>query len=301
MTPLRFLSAAALALLLTACNTAPTKPEPQPAVSATPTHENLNAVLWMQTAAEYEGSVRGVFASASASLERALADPTWSALPVDERLDGFESRPPAIIVDADETMIDNSPFQARAVRDQKSFVHAEWQAWVNERKARALPGAVEFANAAAAKGVTIFFVTNRDAPAETEATIANLRALGFPIAQDASNVLLRGDARGPGKEKSARRRWVAQRHRVVMMLGDNLGDFMDGVNASIAARQALIARYADWWGVRWFVLPNPSYGSWESAAAIACEEIRKGATRLDQPAPAVLDATACKRSLLRND
>jgi predicted secreted acid phosphatase len=99
------------------------------------------------------------------------------------------------------------------------------------------PGAVEFANAAAAHGVTIYFITNRDAPAETEGTIANLRALGFPIADDGSNVMLRGDVRGPGREKSARRRWVGARHRVVLMLGDNLGDFMDGVNVDIAARQ----------------------------------------------------------------
>ena len=297
MLSLRCLAAACMSLALVACNTVPAKHETVAATAAA--HDNLNAVLWMQSAAEYEATTRGVYAAARSSLDLALADPAWNALPEDERQEGFESLPPAIIVDADETMIDNSPFQVRAIRDGKAFVYADWLAWVNERRARALPGAVEFANAAAAHGVTIYFITNRDAPAETEGTIANLRALGFPIADDGSNVMLRGDVRGPGREKSARRRWVGARHRVVLMLGDNLGDFMDGVNVDIAARQALIAPHASWWGVRWFMQPNPSYGSWESAAAIACESIRAGTTRLDQPDSAKLDPHECKRSLLR--
>lgn len=302
MTPMRCLSAVVLSLVLVACNTVPNKSDATAAPAASiATHENLNAVLWMQGAAEYEASVRGVFAAASHSLDRALADPAWNALPEDERQDGFESRPPAIIVDADETMIDNSAYQARSVRDNLPFAHERWQAWVNERRARALPGAVEFTREAAAKGVVTYFITNRDAPGESEATIDNLRALGFPVAPDAANVLLRGDPRGPGREKSARRRWVGERHRVLLMLGDNLGDFMDGVSRSIATRQQLIAPYADWWGERWFMLPNPSYGSWESAAAIACEEIQQAGTRLDRSTPAVLDPVACKRSLLRTE
>jgi acid phosphatase len=34
--------------------------------------------------------------------------------------------PPALIVDIDETMLDNSPYQARLVRDGKSFDDASW-------------------------------------------------------------------------------------------------------------------------------------------------------------------------------
>jgi 5'-nucleotidase (lipoprotein e(P4) family) len=289
MNPTRRLTVVLLSAVLAACATNASR-EAVPATTATTSstaHDNLHATLWMQTAAEYEAAVRGTFTAARASLDRALADPAWSALPADERGDGFETRPPAIIVDADETMIDNSPFQARGVRDGVAFEHAKWLAWVDERRARALPGALEFAAYATQKGVPIYFVTNRDAPAETESTIANLRSLGFPIAADGSNVLLRGDVRAPAREKSARRRWVAARHRVVLMLGDNLGDFMDGVATSIAARQSLIAPYADWWGVRWFMLPNPTYGSWESAVMQGCGE--RGES----------DPSGCKRGALR--
>jgi 5'-nucleotidase (lipoprotein e(P4) family) len=280
----------ALVLALTACQTAPVREAPAAAApAATAAHDNLNAVRWMQTAAEYEAAVRGTYAAALAQLDAAIADPAWNALPDGEAGQGFETLPPAIVVDADETMIDNSPFQARGVRDYGSFVYDRWLAWVNERRALALPGAVEFARQAAAKGVPVFFVTNRDAPQETESTIANLRSAGFPIADDASNVLMRGDPRWSGREKSQRRQWIARSHRVVLMLGDNLGDFMDGVAVSVEARRALVHKYADRWGTRWFMQPNPSYGSWEAALLAACGEAGKA------------DPVACKRGQLRLD
>lgn len=294
MTSMRWLPAVLLAALLGACNTVPTRDVATVAAPVAPTptgpaHDNLNAVIWMQTAAEYEATVRGVYAAARARIDSALSDPGWDALPLGERSDGFESRTPAIIVDADETMIDNSPFQARDIRDNRGFAYDRWTTWVSERRARAMPGAVEFAKYANERGVAIYFITNRDTPAEAEHTIANLRALEFPIAADAANVLLRGDVRAPGREKSARRRWVGSRHRVLLMLGDNLGDFMDGVSTTVAARQALMAPYAGWWGERWFMQPNPAYGSWEAAVLAGCGEGGKS------------EPSQCKRATLRDN
>lgn len=283
-----------LVLALAGCQSAPTRESapvaPTPAAAAaSAAHDNLNAVVWMQTAAEYEAAVRGTYAAARAQLDRALRDPSWNALPEGEAAQGFESLPPAIIVDADETMIDNSPFQARAVRDGQGFVYDNWLAWVNERRARALPGAVDFAQYAASKNVPVYFITNRDAPQETDSTVANLRAVGFPIAADASNVLLRGDPRFPGREKSSRRKFVGQSHRVLLLLGDNLGDFMDGVAASTDARRAMVAKYAERWGTRWFMQPNPAYGSWEASVLSACGEAGKS------------DPAGCKRGQMRLD
>jgi 5'-nucleotidase (lipoprotein e(P4) family) len=292
MTVLRRTLLTAMIALLLGCAPAPTRtpvpalPVAAPAV-AEPAHDNLNATVWMQTAAEYEAIVRGTYAAALVLLDAALADPAWNALPESERSEGFESLPPAIIVDADETMIDNSPFQARGVREVLGYSRERWLAWVNERRARAMPGAVEFAQQATRRGVTVFFVTNRDAPEEAEGTVANLRALGFPIAADASNVVMRGDARAPGRDKGERRRWIGARHRVLLLLGDNLGDFLDGASVSVEARQALIAPYAGWWGSRWFMLPNPSYGSWESAIQTDCPQGRE------------LDGRVCKYQRLR--
>ena len=289
MTALRTTLLTATIAMLVACAPAPTRapvPAAAPAV-AVRGHDNLNATVWMQTAAEYEAIVRGSYTAALAQLDTALADPGWNALPEFERSEGFESLPPAIIVDADETMIDNSPFQARGVRDDVSYSRERWLAWVNERRAAALPGAVRFAQDATKRGVTVFFVTNRDTPEEAEGTLANLRALGFPIAADATNVLMRGDARAPGRDKGERRRWIGARHRVLLLLGDNLGDFLDGASVSVEARRALIAPYAEWWGSRWFMLPNPSYGSWESAIQTDCPQGRE------------LDGRVCKFNRLR--
>lgn len=281
--------ALALATALAGCSSAPVRNAVPAAPTASAAHDNLNATLWMESAAEYEASVRGVYAAAKRSLDSALATPDWNALPRGEAALGFESLPPAIIVDADETFINNEPFQARAIRDASGFDYARWLAWVDERNARALPGAAEFAQYVASRGVTIFYVTNRDFPAELDATIATLRTQGFPVADDASNVLLRGTPRAPAREKGERRKLVAQTHRVLLMLGDNLGDFVDGINTGTAARRNVMAPYASWWGERWFMLPNPSYGSWESAVLKDCGE------------RATTDPTGCKRDALRFD
>lgn len=277
----------AFLLVLAGCASAPQRSMPASAPVAP--HDNLNATLWMQSAAEYEASVRSTYTAAKRSLDAALATPDWSALPRGEAPLGFESLPPAIIVDADETFIDNGPFQARAIRDSGSFAYERWLAWVNERNAKALPGAADFAQYVASRGVTIFYVTNRDYPAEYESTVANLRDQGFPVADDASNVLLRGTPRAPAREKGERRKLVAQSHRVLLMLGDNLGDFLDGINAGTTARRNVMAPYASWWGERWFMLPNPAYGSWENAVMKDCGE------------RAATDPVGCRHAGLRFD
>lgn len=285
--------AAALLLavgLLAGCATpSPRGPAASAPVSAA--NDNLDATLWMQASAEYHAAVLGSYALARQQLDAALADESWDAMPPAERAAiarrSFESLPPAIIADADETLIDNSPFQVGDILADRSFDYANWFAWVSQSKARALPGAVEFAKYAASRGVTIYYVTNRDAPAEVEATVANLRTVGFPVADDASNVLLRGDPRAPAREKGERRRWVGERHRVLLMLGDNLGDFLDGIKVGREQRQALVDQHAGFWGTRWIMLPNPSYGSWEDIELQACGESGKR------------EPSACKRSRLR--
>lgn len=281
-------------VLLSACVSAPVQQTTaEGGVARSSANDNLNATLWMQSSAEYHAAVSGSYALARQQLDAALADPTWDALPLAERAviarRSFESLPPAIIADADETLIDNSPFQARDILADRSFEYANWFEWVSQSKARALPGAVEFANYAASRGVTVYYITNRDAPAELEATVANLRKVGFPVANDASNVMLRGDPRAPSREKGERRRWVGERHRVLLMLGDNLGDFLDGIKVGGEQRLKLVEQHAGFWGARWIMLPNPSYGSWVEAELQACGESGKA------------HPSACKRSRLRQD
>lgn len=308
--PLLLLPAAILLLLGTGCASRPaSEPAPPPAavVGSGPAlvHPALLPVLYQQTAAEYAATIRGIYRTAYPALDAALADPSWQAL-TEAVGQGFEQLPPAIIVDADETVIDNSAYLARKIKASEGHTDADFAAWAAEQRATALPGAVEFLSEAARRGVSIYYITNRDRP-ETEVTAANLAKLGFPDARPA-NVL----ARDGVSEKSARRLAVASRHRVILMFGDNLGDFTDcykprpqgevetcsGLPAgtdAIRVRQAVIDQHADWWGVRWFMLPNPSYGSWEGALydfqrpADPAEARRAAEARLnlakDAPAP----------------
>ena len=222
--------------------------------------QGIGAVLWFQTAAEYEALLLQVYADATDALAPALADSSWSAAP--EQQPPAAGLRPAVVVDLDETMLDNSPYQARLIRDGASYDEPSWRAWCEERQARAIPGAVAFANQAVAAGVDMYYVSNRDISL-LEATVDNLRALGFPQAER-SHVLLRDRDRG-WYEKGPRRAEIARTHRILLLIGDNLGDFSDDYKGTPTERQALLRGYAPWWGERWFMLPNPMYGSWEQA------------------------------------
>lgn len=114
------------------------------------------------------------------------------------------------------------------------------------------------------RGVTIFYVTNRDVAGEA-ATERNLRAHGFPIAGDRDVLLLKGENDWPS-DKQSRRELIARDYRIVMLCGDDLNDFISGTRAKDPeSRNRRVAPYADWFGRRWIVLPNPTYGSWEAS------------------------------------
>ncbi len=225
--------------------------------------ENLNAVLWVQTSAEYEAATRQAYAFAEMMLDAALADPTWSALTEQEHAD-FGELPPAVILDVDETVLDNSPNQARQVLDDRDFTTESWHEWVREERARPIPGALAFTRAAAARGIRVFYVTNRRHEVEGP-TRRNLAAQGFPLDAGVDTLLTRDEQPEWGGDKGSRRAHVAAGHRVLLQLGDNLGDFVSGVSVDRDARQALVEAHADYWGRRWIMLPNPQYGSWDGA------------------------------------
>lgn len=258
------LGACLLALALAACQSLPTAP------SAAPADDNLNAVLWMQTSAEYRAVALSVYQAAGARLDQALADPDWDALDPEERaLAGSAAGlPPAVIVDIDETVLDNSPYQARLVRDGGEYHDDSWAGWVGERRAMPVPGALEFARLAAGRGVTVVYLSNRTRESAPD-TLANLREAGFPVADDdaflGKGTQVQG-CEGSGSDKRCRRLLAGSRYRVLMQFGDQLGDFVAVEDETRPARERLLALHAGWFGERWWMLPNPSYGGWEPAA-----------------------------------
>ena len=232
-----------------------------------PADDNLNAVAWTQTALEHDLIYQEVFRSAQAQLLGALKDKQWDALPPEDRIAPFRQLKPAVILDIDETVLDNSPYQARLVRKGGEFNEADWAAWCKEERARALPGAVAFTQFAAQHGIAVLYISNRAQDLD-EATLDNLRKAGLPVSGPDAFLGLGTILPGcdqVGTEKSCRRQLVSQHYRVLMQFGDQLGDFVAVLSNTPAGRAQAMAPYRDWIGSRWFVLPNPTYGSWDSA------------------------------------
>jgi 5'-nucleotidase (lipoprotein e(P4) family) len=257
-------------VLLAGCRTLPPAAAPTPVAAApvgVPANDNLNAVAWSQTAIEHDLIYLQAYRDAQARLLDALRDPRWDALATNDRVAPSQGLKPAVVLDVDETVLDNSPYQARVVRSGGEFNEADWQAWCKEEAARAMPGAVAFTQFAASHGIAVIYISNRVKSLD-QATLANLRKVGLPVAGPDALLNLGTVVEGcrqSGSSKGCRRRLISKTYRVLMQVGDQLGDFVDvSTNTEQGRRQAL-APYLDWIGQRWFVLPNPTYGSWESA------------------------------------
>lgn len=221
----------------------------------------LNATVYQQTAAEFTAIARQTFQLATAQLDAALADRHYSAAL--EQQPPYAELPPAVVVDLDETMIDNAPYEARVVLTGKPFSAQDWGAWVAEAAAPAIPGALDFARACQARGIAVIYLSNRK-HSELARTQDNMARLDFPWAREDAYYALRPDDRSdPLYSKGARRAKVAQTHRIIMLVGDNLGDFTEAYAGTREQRAAAVAQNLHRLGTQWFVLPNAMYGSWE--------------------------------------
>ena len=245
--------------------TAAPAPAPAPqAASGPPQHDLLDAVLWMQRSVEYKATTIAVYALARIRLDQALADPNWTALVPKEQSGGYQSLPPAVILDVDETVLDNSGYQAwNAIKDT-TFDPKTWTAYVNTVTSLPIPGSIEFAQYAASKGVRVFYVSNRTAE-EEPATRKNLEKYGYPLDGVVDTVLTSREKPDWTSAKSTRRMYVAKDYRVLLNMGDNFGDFVDEYRGTEAERLAVLEQHNARWGREWIMLPNPTYGSFESA------------------------------------
>jgi 5'-nucleotidase (lipoprotein e(P4) family) len=253
-------------LVLTACTAVPTAPAPQPTPAPAPAviaHENIDATLWMQTAAEYRAVTREIYGWATRLLEQAKTDPSWTA--ATEQSGDFSKKPPAIILDLDETVLDTSAYQVGLIQSGAPHTEERWDAYAQRAVALAIPPALDFVRYASQHGVEVFYITNRVA-AEKAATRRNLEELGFPFDPARDTLITRGERpEWDSSDKTARRRFVADSYRVLFLFGDDLNDFIPAAGKSIEERAALVAKYDSNWGTKWFALPNPTYGSWERA------------------------------------
>lgn len=249
---------------LAGCTVAPaTAPATTPQTIANACHPSsalVNSALWQQTAVEYRANAQQAYNGARRMLDAGLADPTWTAAL--EQTTVTAAMPPAVILDLDETVFNGSAFQARQVLERTTYTDETFAAFLAEGIDPALDGAKEFLDYAASRGVRIFYVTNRNMQMR-EATIHGLRRAQLPLDADASNLLSKDERPGWGSDKTSRRAYVAQTHRVILLIGDDFNDFVFATGKSLAERTALFEQHGHLFGNKWFIIANPSYGSWE--------------------------------------
>ena len=142
--------------------------------------QSLLAVLYKRTSAEYKANTFQVYSSAKNNIDKALQDKSWTALLNQDK--DYQNLPPAVILDIDETVLDNSFYNARNIIDETNYPE-NWSDWVFEENAKKIPGSLEFLKIAQSYGIKIFYVTNRAAEYET-ATRNNLKKLNYLIIGD---------------------------------------------------------------------------------------------------------------------
>ena len=209
-------------------------------------------LLWMRTSAEYRALAYQGYNVAMNAVKMAVTDPS------------HQRKPLAIVLDADETVVDNTQLMGESIVNGNGRFDAPW--WrqaVHQGKSQAMPGAVEFLNEVHKQGVEIFYVSNRYAPVNYDATVQNFKALGFPSVDKDHVLLFEKDS-----DKQPRFDMIAKKYYVVVYMGDNAGDFPIGTKGkTLAERNAIIDAHKEDFGTTFVIFPNPAYGSWVSSLA----------------------------------
>ena len=209
-------------------------------------------LLWMRTSAEYRALAYQGYNVAMNAVKMAVTDPS------------HQRKPLAIVLDADETVVDNTKLMGESiVNGNGSFDAPWWRQAVHQGKSQAMPGAVEFLNEVHKQGVEIFYVSNRYAPVNLDVTIQNFKELGFPSVDKDHVLLFEKDS-----DKQPRFDMIAKKYYVIVYMGDNAGDFPIGTKGKTPAeRNSIIDAHKEDFGTTFVVFPNPAYGSWVSALA----------------------------------
>lgn len=238
-------------ILFISCHTTSTTQSNQSTAVVTktiPVQEHaVNAVLWHQRSSEYKALCYQAFNLAKIKLDEILSQNLKTEKPL------------AIITDIDETLIDNSPYNAKLIETNDVFTTNTWIRWGKLERATVIPGALEFLKYAELNGVQIYYISNR-LVVQQEETMNNLKKLGYPFI-DEKHFLLRDKTR----DKEERRQSVMKDNNVIFFLGDNLSDFSDLFDAKNSGeRNKTTEQLKNKFGNEFIVLPNAIYGDWES-------------------------------------
>jgi 5'-nucleotidase (lipoprotein e(P4) family) len=234
-----------LLVLFAACST--TKHTAQNNSTSTVNNGKVWASLWQQRSAEY----------------RALCFQAYNLakLRLDDALKRTGGKPLAVVSDIDETILDNSPYDAQRAINNQEYEATTWKQWTAKAECDTVAGAPNFFKYAASKGVTVFYITNRDED-ERSGTLKNLQRYNMPNADDAHLILKSGSS-----SKESRRLQVLNQYNIVLLCGDNLADFdkLYDNHPTQTSRNTVTTQLMQQFGNKYIVLPNPSYGDWEGS------------------------------------
>ncbi|MBL7762322.1 MAG: 5'-nucleotidase, lipoprotein e(P4) family [Chitinophagaceae bacterium] len=204
----------------------------------------LWGAVWQQRASEYKALCYQAYNIARLQLDMLLQQP--------------HSKPIAIVTDIDETVLDNSPYEAHRALQDSAYSDETWMEWTAKVDCDTVPGALSFLKYASTKDVKVFYITNR-LEAERNATLKDLQKWNFPDTQH-DHLFLKQSTSG----KEQRRSIVSKDYEIVLLLGDNLSDFSAVFDKKpFEERNARTMDNASLFGERFIVLPNAMYGDWE--------------------------------------
>jgi len=205
------------------------------------------ASLWQQRSAEYRALCFQAYNVAKLRLDEALKQPG--------------SKPLAVVTDIDETVLDNSPYDAQRAINNQEYDAATWKQWTAKAACDTVAGAPSFFKYAASKGVSVFYITNRDED-ERAGTTKNLQHYNMPNADQEHIILKSGSS-----SKESRRLQVLSKYNIVLLCGDNLADFdkLYDNHPTESSRNTTTTQLTNQFGNKYIVLPNSSYGDWEGA------------------------------------
>lgn len=208
---------------------------------------NILAVAWQQNSGEVNALRYQAYNSAMNYVDELVKEKT--------------TKPYAVTLDIDETIIDNSPHAGYEIKNSDPYSSENFNKWIQKADAKAIPGAKEFTDYAKSKGIEVFYVSNRKEDIHLDATIKNMKKLGF-VNSDKEHILLKTN----DSDKAPRWNKIEEKYNLAMYCGDNLGDFPTGYyNKSNEERNKIVKEQSKYFGSKYIVLPNPVYGDFENA------------------------------------
>lgn len=230
--------------------------------------ESLSAIAWLQKSAEFQAIASQTFENASQKLEKAVFDNNWTAAIEQFGQEDMKQLPNAIILDLDDTLISTMPYRGELELDNNEHSESRFNRWVEHERVNLVPHVMKLIKKASTLGVRVLLISDRvckpnprdPCPIKTKTSkVLSRVSLAFPKDQ----MFFRGEFADWNQDQSSRRKFIAKRYRILMIIGDDINQMIPRAsNLPASARMKLASQYDEMWGNRWFLIPNPVYGGW---------------------------------------